>query len=120
MTKIKYGFLTGEDIINNLKKVCSHRNSCKDVFPLKFLDIKKIHPKLLEDTNHQICVLYKNGKMEILPNRVFGDNQLREFLGVRYYLVTHWAVLPIAGTPEHIFHYNSLNGDTKRNVLRYD
>lgn len=85
-----------------LMKVLAEKIKASDIqFNLRFVEINDENLRALENTPHQIIVMFSNGRMQMLPKNITTRNQLRIYLGIRMSRVTHFSVLPIPGTGSH-------------------
>ena len=60
---------------------------------------------LIEDIRNRIIIKYKTGGMDLLPKGIRGEQQLRDFLGVKYDSITHWFPIPLASNSPQICTY---------------
>ena len=72
---------------------------------LKFINIDN-STSGLDKSYHQMIVVFKNGRMQILPVGINTKSQLRTHLGIRMSKVIYFAILPMPGTKAHFMEIN--------------
>jgi hypothetical protein len=104
--------IDGKDIHNIMReghdRVREYAKDHHTSLYLKLLDASVMPIGLTRECINQVVVVFKTGKMEILPTGISGD-KIKKHLGLRFKQITMWGVIPSVYTPAHPCYNPAMN-----------